>query len=85
VENIYANTLRMAAAKGYKRGASVSPDRFLATLNRAFPNREDALQRITVAYMRVYYGSREISPNELNQLKADYQTLRDPDADRSTA
>lgn len=76
VENIYANLLRLAAQQGVRRPASVPPDRFLPRLEGIFPRHGDELRRITLAYMRVYYGNRNLESKELEQIKADYAGLK---------
>lgn len=78
VENIYANVVRMAARRGVTRAPAQAPDRFLPDLQRAFPGHDAPLERITLAYMRVYYGGRALSAQELRQLRADYRALNHP-------
>jgi hypothetical protein len=81
VENIYANLVRLARRRGYPRPPSEAPDRFLATLQRAFPSHDDRLARITNAYLRIHYGEQPMAPGELEQLRADYAEIIAPPAD----
>lgn len=76
VENIYANTGRLARRRGYPRRRSQPPDEYLPVLAQAFPGCEEALARITTAYMRVEYGDLPADMEELAQLRADFTHLR---------
>ncbi len=80
VQNIYANLCRIARHRGYARRLAQPPDDYLPTLQRAFGGQDEALQRITNAYMRVHYGEHPITMAELAQLRADYQRVRDAEA-----
>jgi hypothetical protein len=79
VQNIYANVCRMARQRGYPRHPSQPPDAYLPILTQAFSGQEEALTRITAAYMRVHYGDRAVSTDELTALRADYRTVREAD------
>lgn len=81
VQNIYANVSRLARRHGFPRRPAQPPDEYLAVLYQAFPGQEPALQRLTAAYMRVHYGDRAISDEELSQLRADYRHLQETIAD----
>ncbi len=76
VENIYANVCRLARRRGYGRLPAQPPDDYIAVLVRAFGGHEEALNRITTAYMRVHYGDHPVSRAELDAIRADYQALR---------
>lgn len=76
VQNLYANLTRLARRRGYPRPPATPPDRYLPTLNRAFPGQEPALARLTDAYMRVHYGEAPATSHELAQLRADYEAIR---------
>ncbi len=76
VQNIYANVSRLARRHGFVRRPAQPPDEYLVVLYQAFPGQEPALQRLTAAYMRVHYGDRPISDEELSQLRADYRVLQ---------
>jgi hypothetical protein len=76
VQNMYANLCRLARQRGYPRRPAQPPDDYLPILERAFAGQEEALARITVAYMRVHYGDQLISPAELAQLRQDYHQVR---------
>jgi hypothetical protein len=77
VQNIYANLCRIANRRGYPRHRAQPPDDYLPTLNKAFgPEAEEALSRITWAYMRVHYGDKPIGVAELTQLQRDYHLVR---------
>jgi hypothetical protein len=77
VQNIYANLCRIAGRRGYPRHRAWPPDDYLPTLKKAFgPKAEEALARITLAYMRVHYGDKPIGIAELAQLQKDYHLVR---------
>jgi len=77
VQNIYANLCRIATQRGYPRHRAWPPDDYLPTLKKAFePEAEQALSRITLAYMRVHYGDKLIGVAELAQLRKDYYLVR---------
>jgi hypothetical protein len=42
----------------------------------AFPGQDVALQRLTLAYMRVYDGDHPINESELAQLRADFRAIQ---------
>jgi hypothetical protein len=77
VQNIYANLCRLARQRGYPRRPAQPPDAYLPALTQAFAGHEEALERITAAYMRVHYGDRSVSMDELSALRADYRGVRD--------
>jgi hypothetical protein len=76
VQNIYANICRLARRRGYPRRPAQPPDDYLPVLQQAFAGQEEALARITDAYMRVHYGDQPINSLELGQLRQDYQQVR---------
>ncbi len=76
VENIYANLLRLARSQGHPRPPALPPDEYLPRLQAAFPGQEEALARITQAYMQVHYGDRPVDPRALAQLRDDYANIQ---------
>jgi hypothetical protein len=76
VENIYANLSRLARQRGQPRRAAQPPDEYLPVLQRAFPGHDEALNRITAAYMQVHYGDEPIYGEALQALRADYERIR---------
>ncbi|MGB5052123.1 MAG: DUF4129 domain-containing protein, partial [Caldilineaceae bacterium] len=76
VENLYANLCRLARQRGQPRQPSQPPDDYLPRLVLAFPGQDEALARITEAYMRVYYGEQTVSGEELMSLRAVYENVR---------
>jgi len=77
VQNLYANLTRLARQRGLGRPPALSPDEYLPILHRAFPGQDIALQRLTLAYMRVHYGDHPISENDLAQLRADFRAIQE--------
>jgi len=75
VENIYANLSRMAGRRGFPRRLDQSPDLYLPDLRAAFPGHNEALARMTNAYMRVHYGDRAVQADELAQIRVDYRQV----------
>ena len=82
VENMYANVSRLARQRGFPRSVNQPPDAYLPTLSRAFPSQDDQLLRLTNAYMRVHYGDRAIGGEELAELRADYELIRETPVER---
>ncbi len=76
VQNIYANLCRLARGRGYPRRPAQPPDDYLSVLAQVFPGQEEALARITAAYMQVHYGDQPVSTAELIQLRQDYHQVR---------
>jgi hypothetical protein len=76
VQNIYANLCRLARQRGYPRHPAQPPDDYLPVLAQAFPDQDQALSRITTAYMRVHYGDQSVTTEELAQLRHDYNQVR---------
>jgi len=76
VQNLYANVTRLASKRGFPRPAATPPDRYLPTLEEAFPDSEMQLARLTNAYMRVHYGEVPATEEEMQQLRDDYAHVR---------
>jgi hypothetical protein len=78
VQNIYANLCRMASRRGYPRHPAQPPDDYLPVLAQAFGGEQEALARITTAYMQVHYGEQPVTSSELAQIRSDYNRVRAP-------
>ncbi|HOU11843.1 MAG TPA: DUF4129 domain-containing protein [Anaerolineae bacterium] len=76
VQNIYANVGRIAARRGHPRPPAMPPDVYLPILKDVFAGCDEALTRITLAYMQVHYGDHPISARDLARLQLDYHTIR---------
>lgn len=77
VENIYANVCRLARRRGFGRKPAQSPDDYLPMLALAFVGHDEALARITAAYMNVHYGDHPVTADQLAALRKDYRALRE--------
>lgn len=77
VQNLYANLTRLARQRGFGRPPALSPDDYVPLLAQAFPGQNAALQRLTLAYMRVHYGDHPVAENELAQLRADFRAIQE--------
>jgi len=77
VQNIYANVGRLAYKRGYPRQRSQPPEAYLPQLLLAFPEHHAAIERITEVYMRVDYGGQQVDSKQLDQLRADFQKIKD--------
>ena len=84
IQNMYANLCRLAGQRGYPRHPAQPPDRYLPTLVEAFDGHQEALSRITTAYMRVHYGDRPVSIGELARLRGDYNEVRTSEQEAKT-
>jgi hypothetical protein len=76
VQNIYANLCRLARQRGFPRHPAQPPDDYLPDLAQAFIGWEEALARITAAYMQVHYGDQPLTTAELARIRQDYQRVR---------
>ena len=56
---------------------TLSPGEYLPVLHQDFPAKDVALQRLTLATMRVHYGDHPISESELAQLRADFRAIQE--------
>ena len=77
VENLYANLCRIARQRGQERHPTEPPDEYLPRLMLAFPGHDEGLATITEAYMRVYYGEQALGGAELENLKREYERIRE--------
>ncbi|MCS6842828.1 MAG: DUF4129 domain-containing protein [Caldilineales bacterium] len=75
VRAIYANTVRLAAARGYPRPPARTPYEHLPALLAAFPGREAEVRLITDAYVAVHYGERPATRQEVAALRAAFERL----------
>lgn len=80
VENMYANLSRLARERGQPRDPSQPPDAYLPRLRQAFPGQEEALARLTDAYMQVHYGDAPLPPEKIAALRQEYETVRATEA-----
>ncbi len=76
VHNIYANVERLAARRGLPRRPAETPYEYLPRLATVFPGHDEALQHITEAYVRVQYGGRVVSGDDLDRLRAEWEALK---------
>ncbi len=77
IRNIYANVTRLAAEQGYPRQPAETPYEYLLSLQQAFPSQQDALCRITEAYVRVEYGHIPTDRGTLATLRRDWQHIKE--------
>ncbi len=84
VENMYANLGRLARQRGFPRRIDQPPDAYLPDLCHAFPGQNTVLLRLTNAYMRVHYGDRAVEGEELAELRAAYERVREAPATQPT-
>jgi hypothetical protein len=76
VQNVYANLCRLAWQRGHPRHPAQPPDDYLPILGQVFVGQEEALSRITAAYMQVHYGEQPVTSAELVQIRKDYDAVR---------
>lgn len=77
IRRIYANTVRLAASRGYPRPAARTPYEHLATLRQAFPGCDSELAQITEAYVAVHYGELPEDPNALAEIRAAFERVKE--------
>ena len=77
VRNIFANTSRLARKRGFPRHKARTAYEYLPDLQAAFPAATREAQQITDAYVGVAYGDLPTSEEELADLRAAYERLKD--------
>jgi hypothetical protein len=76
IRRIYAQTIRLAASRGYPRPAARTPYEHLATLSQAFPGRESDLFQLTEAYVSVHYGELPEHADALAEIRAAFERIK---------
>jgi len=76
IRRIYANLGRLAAEAGYPRGAAQTPDEYLPTLARAFPDCQAETALITAAYVQAHYGRVPDTAAELQRIRDAWERVR---------
>jgi len=76
IRRIYAQTVRLAASRGYPRPAARTPYEHLATLRQALPGCEAELTLITEAYVGVHYGELPENPDALAEIRAAFERVK---------
>lgn len=76
VRHIYANLQRLAAARGFPRDEAQTPNDYLPTLLAAFPGQTEAIAHITAAYNAFEYGHVAAGDDEVAQLHAAWESIR---------
>ena len=76
VRRLYALMCQEAARRGFARGAAETPYEYLADLALAFPGCEEEARAITEAYVQVHYGEIPASPEQWEQVQADWQRMQ---------
>jgi hypothetical protein len=77
IRRIYAQMLRLAAARDFPRAASQTPYEFERTAARAFPDARSEVRVITQAYVAVHYGEVPETDAELQEIRACWERLKD--------
>jgi hypothetical protein len=83
IRRIYAQTVRLAASRGYPRPAARTPYEHLPTLQQAIPGCEAELGQITEAYVGVHYGELPERPDALAEIRAAFECVKVQAANRS--
>jgi hypothetical protein len=76
VRNIYVNTCRLARKRGFPRHRARTAYEFLPDLQAAFPEAAEEAVAITDAYVAVHYGELPTSREQMEELRAAYERLR---------
>ena len=76
IRRIYAQTVKLAASRGYPRPAAHTPYEHLKTLRQAFPGCEADLAQITEAYVGVHYGELPERPEALEEIRAAFERIK---------
>ena len=76
IRRIYAQTIRLAASRGYPRPAARTPYEHLATLRQAFPGCEPELFQLTEAYVGVHYGELPERAEALSEIRLGFERIK---------
>ncbi len=76
IRRIYAQTVKLAASRGYPRPAAHTPYEHLAALGQAFPGCESDLSRLTEAYVGVHYGELPERAEALAEIHAAFDRIK---------
>lgn len=76
IRRVYAQTVRLAASRGYPRPAARTPYEHLVTLQQAIPGCEAELTHITEAYVGVHYGELPEQPDALAEIRAAFERVK---------
>jgi len=79
IRRIYAQTIRLAASRGYPRPVAHTPYEHLAALHQAFPNCDTDLDQITEAYVGIHYGELPEEPDALETIRAAFERIKSTD------
>ncbi len=76
IRRIYAQTIRLAASRGYPRPAARTPYEHLTTLRQAFPGCEPELFQLTEAYVGVHYGELPEHAEALSEIRMGFERIK---------
>jgi hypothetical protein len=76
IRRVYAQTVKLAASRGYPRLAARTPYEHLVTLQLAFAGCESDLRDITEAYVGVHYGELPEQPEALAHIRAAFERIK---------
>jgi len=76
IRRLYAQTMRLAAQRGYPRAPARTPYEHQSTLEQAFPGCASELAQITEAYVGVHYGELPEQPQALAALKGAFERVK---------
>ncbi|MEP7200302.1 MAG: DUF4129 domain-containing protein [Chloroflexota bacterium] len=76
IRRIYANLVRLAAERGYPRREAETPYEFMRDLREAFPEVVPEERAITEAYVRVHYGERSPTAEEMQQVRDAWERIK---------
>jgi hypothetical protein len=76
IRRIYAQTVRLAASRGYPRPAARTPYEHLAALRQAFPGCDSDVFQLTEAYVAVHYGELPERADALLEIRAAFERIK---------
>jgi len=76
IRRIYAQTVKLAASRGYPRPSSRTPYEHLNTLQQVFPGCEPELAQITEAYVGVHYGGLPERAEALAEIRSAFDRIK---------
>lgn len=76
IRRIYQDMSWAAAKNHYPRDTAQTPHEYTHTLNQAWPDNPNQIEKITQAYIQVRYGEIPETRQEFNDIKQAWETLK---------
>ncbi len=85
IRRIYAQMLQLASKRGYPREPARTPYEYMSVLRECFPGHQANIARITEAYVGVHYGELPERSQDLEEIRAAWNQIRESSTTHSLA